>query len=303
MKYSTVCNCACEGCNLCGGTGFVPSPNLNFVDLKEGVTYSVKEPFSDEYSFLEARIRRGPDTLSVTFIEPDETGARSENSQIRTLVFKIELLTVLRNMGERYGVPENEAEFFISFLLEHSDFDVYNLDDLVESIAIGIEQADGFGCIREWDAKYGTNLRYMVSTMPDSEWSTDGDYAALCEYAANQISTENVSLTWALRQFEKDGHNARGYSVFDILTLSVKTIDQLESDVLNLMKPALPSKFGTNYREIDLPEAMKRFVRGEEVFVEWDTLHRVQKNTWCELNVNHLQRGKWFVKIGDSSIQ
>ncbi|MCF2941533.1 hypothetical protein L1N85_24655 [Paenibacillus alkaliterrae] len=279
------------------------STNLHFVDLKEGVSYSVKGPYSDEYSFLEARISRGPDTLSVIFIEPDETGARSENSQIRTLVFKIELLTVLRNMGERYGVPENEAEFFISFLLEHSNFDAYNLDDLVESIGVGIEEAAMSGCFREWDAKYGTNLRYMVSTMLDSEWYADRAYAELCGYAANRMRNENVSLTWALRQFEKDSQNARGYSVFDILTLSVKTIDQLERDVLRLMKPALPSKFGPNYQEIDLLEAIELFVHGEAVYVEWDTLHRVQKNNWCELNINHLQRGKWFVKNSDSSFQ
>jgi hypothetical protein len=48
--------------------------------------------------------------------------------------------------------------------------------------------------------------------------------------------------------------------------------------------------------EVTLPEAMEHFLQGRSVYVEWERKHLVQKDTWCELNINHLQRGKWFVR-------
>ncbi|OME78590.1 hypothetical protein BK120_22900 [Paenibacillus sp. FSL A5-0031] len=305
MQFSIECKCASAECNLCGGKGFIPSKDLLFVDMVEGVSYKVTGPYSDEFAFTEAHVKRGPDTLSFTFISQDETnGVQSQSPEIRLVVIKIELLGLLQSIGVKYGIPENESEFFIKHLVDHQDLNKYELSELVEAIGVGMEEAVTTGCLREWDAKYGTNLRYMVSILPNSEWPVvERDYAELCGYVVNRMNHENVTLLWALREFEKDRRNARGLSVFDILARSVKTIEQLERDIMRRMKPVLPSKLGSDYVEIDFLEAMDLFVLGRGVYVEWDTLKRIQKDNWCELNINHLQRGKWFINISESSYQ
>ncbi|MGO4695582.1 hypothetical protein AB4Z50_15020 [Paenibacillus sp. 2TAB26] len=251
MKFSIVCQCTGVGCNLCEGTGFIPSTDLHFADLKEGVSYKVIGPYSDEFSFAEAYIKRGTDTLSFTFTSQDEAnGGQSQNAELRIVVFKIELLGLLRNIGIKYGIPENESEFLIKHLVDYQDLDVYQVSDLVEVIGVGIEEAEMTGNLREWDSKYGTTLRCMVSILPKSEWSVDLDYAELCGYIVDRMNRDNVTLLWALREFEKDRSNARGVSVLDILVRSVKTLGQLERDIMLKMKPVQPFILSKKHKEV-----------------------------------------------------
>jgi hypothetical protein len=49
-------------------------------------------------------------------------------------------------------------------------------------------------------------------------------------------------------------------------------------------------------QEVTLPEAMELFLQGRRIYVDWERRHLIKKDLWCELNINHLQRGKWFVE-------
>jgi hypothetical protein len=53
------------------------------------------------------------------------------------------------------------------------------------------------------------------------------------------------------------------------------------------------------YLPCDLPTAMTAFMNGKTVLVDWDCLITVKKDKWCELNINHLQRGQWYIKVSE----
>jgi hypothetical protein len=48
--------------------------------------------------------------------------------------------------------------------------------------------------------------------------------------------------------------------------------------------------------EVTLPEAMEHFLQGRRVYVDWERRHLIEKDNWCEININDLQRGNWFVE-------
>ncbi|WP_054943599.1 hypothetical protein [Paenibacillus ihuae] len=125
------------------------------------------------------------------------------------------------------------------------------------------------------------------------------EYEELCNYAARLMSEENITFTWALLQFEQ---TARPHRVLEVLTGAVKTTEQLERDVRRLIWADKPCKLGSEFREIDLVEAMKLFMEDIPVYVEWEKLQLVKKSTWCEMNVNHLQAGKWYVKVNQDGM-
>ncbi|MGU3473110.1 hypothetical protein ACLBWT_18430 [Paenibacillus sp. D51F] len=286
-KFTILCSCSQATCPQCGGRGVIAIGNITFKEMQEGILYSVKGPYYDSYSFDDVQLKRDADTLTVAFVENEEAADKL------TVVFKLPLLDALRENGEKLKPMCVESESLIGYLMENPNMDEYDLDTLVEIIGLGVEQAESCACLRQFDAKWGTSFSKMVSRTPDSPFPIDREYVDLCKFAAELIEEEGVTFHWALRRYEETG----GCTVLEVLSGAGKTFDQLERDVSRLRQKETTCKLGPDFREIDLVEAMKLFKEGIPVYVDWERVHRVTKGTWCELNVNHLQHGQWFVEL------
>lgn len=266
---------------------------LWLLEMEDGVVYVMAKPYMGDYPYAEGRLIKEGDTLTVTFIANEGEDAVAEQ---KTIVFQIQLLRMLQENSDKLIAVRNESEFFLDFLKNNPEIEGYTLSTLIETVAFELYEANGWGTLRAFDSKFATNYSSMVTCLPADTHAVDRVYDELCRFAANLIAEKSVTLTWALRQYEWD--NPKQGSVLEILAGAVKTYSELERDILVLLPAATTlHESGYEFIEISLQAAMTLFTAGDTVYVNWDNLRCVEKDRWVELNVNHLQHGKWYMRV------
>ncbi|MFC5402323.1 hypothetical protein [Cohnella soli] len=258
--------------------------------------YVMMSPDMGDYRHKQAIVIKEGESLTVTFIGFEDGDAADEQKWNRTITFQINLLRLLQENCDKLMVIRHDpdSEFLLGFL-KNLDIAEFSLSILIETIAYQLSMAARRGALRVFDTRFGTNYRSMVSIQPSDEFEADRVYDELCRYAAERIAEEGVTLTWALRQYECE--KLIECSVLEILAGAVKTFSDLERDVLALMPAKTHPESGFDFIEISLQAAMTLFSAGDAVHVDWDNLRRVEKGHWAELNTNHLQHGKWYMRV------
>jgi hypothetical protein len=190
--------------------------------MQVGFMYAVK---IYESEIGECMLKKWDDrNLSCTFFYLDGNGELSEHSTFQTINFQLELLVEMRKMKSRYL----EIDDFVEHLRNYRLIERYDLATLANIVALGIHDAVYNNHLREHDKKHGTSLRSFISVHTIIEKTDVRNYSKLLRFVANEIRSGQVTMNWALLQFEKEC----GLSVIQVLFDAEKSFEQFAADAI-----------------------------------------------------------------------
>lgn len=202
----------------------VPIEDIRLATMKENVLYSVKVKDYGPDWLGECKLKKWADCLSFSLVLLDQHGNVSEHSEVQTIVIRLAFLRELAQIEK----PGQDIEELVAYLRAFPNFDAYRLSTLACHVAPRLYDVFYFNKLQWHDQKYGTFLRSFVPAFPTPDLSKyQNRYHLMAKEVSDRIASDNVTVMWALREFE----SRYGWTAIEILLDAERSWDDLLHDI------------------------------------------------------------------------